>query len=211
MAATGWLRRHPAWVDVGLIVAGLLLFRYAMRAGETGLAVLWAAGTLLTVWRLIRRPWLDRHPRDWTQIWTSTFRFNLGCGIVSLGLAAAATVSAVAASGSDRIVDAVYAAVLYAFGTFFALGAVGFHRYRSGRPLGRLSWVFYRPFRRGCSYCADDSNLSAGNLEQLAGGEALQGLLVKCPRCGWHYLLSPHGPKQTVHVTDRWATARVLN
>lgn len=68
MAATGWLGRHPAWVDIGLIVAGLLLVRYALWAGETGLAVLWVACTLLTVWRLIRRPWLERHPRDWTEI-----------------------------------------------------------------------------------------------------------------------------------------------
>jgi hypothetical protein len=209
MATTGWLRRHPVWVDVGLIVVGLLLFRYAVLTGETGLAVLWAGATLLIAWRLIRRPWLKRHSQDWTQIWTSAFRFNLGGSILSLGLAVAATISAVLASGGDRILEASYAAVLYVCCGFLGLGAVGVHRYRSGRPLRRLSWVFRRPFRRGCSYCSDLSKLSAGNLNQLAGAEALQGLLVRCPRCGWHYLLSPHGPEQAVHVPDRWVAARL--
>jgi hypothetical protein len=105
--------------------------------------VYWAVTGLVGVHLLVRSVRPKRRPRDWTQIWTSAFRFNLGVGIVSLGFAVTATIAAVPVSGGDRIRYAVLAGVLYVIGAFFGLGAIGFHRYRSGRPLRRLSWVFH--------------------------------------------------------------------
>jgi hypothetical protein len=197
--------RPWAW----LWIAGVVFFSYrfveSVRDGHVGSAVFAAVTALFGVRLLVRSFRPQQRPRDWTQAWTSAFRFNLGSSILGFGFAVLATISAVQASGSDRIRYAVLAGVLYVIGAFFGLGTVGFHRYRSGRPLRRLSWVFRSSFRRGCAYCADDSNMNSGNLEQLTGDEARQMLLVKCPRCGWLYLLSPHGPRQAAHITDSQA------
>jgi hypothetical protein len=197
--------RSWAW----LWTTGIVFFSYrfieSVRDGHVGSAVFAAVTTLIGVRLLVRSFRLQQRPRDWAQTWTSAFRFNLGSSILGLGFAVLATISAVQASGGDRIRYAVLAGALYVIGVFFGLGTVGIHRYRSGRPLRGFSWVFRSSFRRGCTYCADDSNMNSQNLEQLASDEARQAIVVRCPRCGWLYLLSPHGPRQAAHITDSQA------
>lgn len=40
---------------------------------------------------------------------------------------------------------------------------------------------------RGCDFCRDDQNMCSGHIEQVASSQA-EGLLLRCPRCGWLYL-----------------------
>src|SRR5262245_149764 len=140
--------RTWAW----LWIAGIAFFSYrfieSVRDSHVGAAVFTAVTALICVRGLVRSLRPRQRPRDWAWIWVSAFRFNLGSSILGFGFAALATVAAVQASGGDRIRYTVLAGVLYVIGGFFGLGAVGVHRFRSGQPLRRLSWVFHRSFRR---------------------------------------------------------------
>lgn len=61
---------------------------------------------------------------------------------------------------------------------------------------------------RGCGYCADDSNLYFGHVEQIGSSDALRKLLLRCPRCGWLYEASASGPKDAVHISPSDAERR---
>jgi hypothetical protein len=177
-------RRSSPWVPIALLVLGSLLFGSAGLNGYVILAVLYAAATLHVGWGLIRRYWRKRHPPTWTQVMNTASRYLIGVSIVDFEIAVLAIIAAVRASGGDRILGAVFAGVLTVGGGILVANAVAVSRYRSGRPPGRLSWLARRSaYERGCAYCADDSNMSAEDLEQLAGDEARQMVLVRCPRC----------------------------
>jgi hypothetical protein len=202
MLASGRPRRSsPAWVEVGFLVLSTLLCLYAVQRGNIGVAGLLAGSAVFSAWLARVRYRFKQRPPDWTQATTMALHFFIGSGVVLLGIAVLATISAVRASGGDRILWAVGAGVLYVLVADQVLSAVAVNRYRSGQRIGRLAWVFPLAFRRGCAYCADDSNMDSGHLEQLAGNEARQMVLVKCRTCGWLYVISLHAPTDAVHVT----------
>jgi hypothetical protein len=187
-------------------VLGVLLFRTAVLDGHTVLALAYAAATLHVGWLLIRRHWRKRHPPGWTKVMNTASRWITGVSTFAFGTAVLATISAVRTSGDDRILWAVGAGVLSVCGAVTVANTVALHRYRSGRPLGRLSWTVRRSsFQRGCAYCADDSNMSAENLEHLAGDEDRQMVLVRCPRCDWLYVIPLHPPSEVIHITESQA------
>jgi hypothetical protein len=201
-------RSSRAWVEIGFLVLGSLGCLYYVQRGNIGLAGLLAGAAVFSAWRVRLRHRFKQRPPDWTQVTTMGLQFHIGSGIVILGIAVLATISADRASGGDRILWAVGAGVLYVLVTDQVLSAIAVYRYRSGRRIGRLAWMYPLALRRGCTYCADDSNMDSAHLDQLAGNEARQMVLVKCPTCGWLYVISLHKPRDAIHVTggqaDLW-------
>jgi hypothetical protein len=61
---------------------------------------------------------------------------------------------------------------------------------------------------RGCEYCADDANMFFGHVEQVASNEATRRLLMRCPRCGSFYEVTPAGPAHAARLTQAEAAAR---
>jgi hypothetical protein len=55
---------------------------------------------------------------------------------------------------------------------------------------------------RGCNYCADDDNMYFGHVEQIGSSEALQMILLRCPRCGWLYQASASGPNDATRISS---------
>jgi hypothetical protein len=198
MPATGWWSgRLSPWAHIGIIVVCLPLSLNGMLRGTTGVAVVCGGLAVLDVWLVIRRLRLGQRSRDPAQMWTFARRFLLASSIFTFGLAVLATNSAVQASGGDRVLFAVCAGVLYEFGVVMMLSAL-------------VVQMFRRGFRRGCPYCAEDSNMYFGHLEQFAGNEARREIL-RCPKCGWLYEMSPLAPREAVHITDREAATRFLD
>src|SRR5262245_13237420 len=111
MPASWTPRRSSPWVPIGLVGLGLLLFGSAVLDGHVILAVLYAAVTLHVGWGLIRRYWRKRHPPGWTQVMNTASRYLVGVSIVAFGIAVLAIISAVRASGGDRILWAGAAGV----------------------------------------------------------------------------------------------------
>jgi hypothetical protein len=87
------------------------------------------------------------------------------------------------------------------------------------RASSRSGWPHRRTLRfihvgdayslgRSCDYCADDSNMYYGHVEQIDSSEARQTLLLRCPCCGSLYEISPRGAMEATRLTDREAAER---
>ena len=61
---------------------------------------------------------------------------------------------------------------------------------------------------RGCEYCVDDHNMYFGHVMQIGSSEASAKLLLKCPRCGWLYEMSPRGPNNATPISAAEAATR---
>lgn len=61
---------------------------------------------------------------------------------------------------------------------------------------------------RGCGYCAEDSNMFFGHVDQIASSEASHTLLLRCPRCDSHYQVAARGPARATRLTIAEAMAR---
>ena len=189
------------WVLAGLLFANVLISLNGVRRGDVSESMLGVGAAVLFAWLLIRRRRLKRHPQSWDQATTSTFRFFAGSSIVCLGFAVLLTILAIQAEGGRRIFLVIGVGVLSVCGAIPALYAVATHRLRSGRPLGRLAWLMRRAWERGCAICGDNAKMYSGQLE-LARDEARAVALVRCPRCGWLYVLPTQGPREAVRVNE---------
>lgn len=198
MPATGWSGRLSPWAHIGAIAGCLLLFVTGLLLGNIEVAVLGAGLALLAGWLLVRWWSLEQRPQAPAQMWAFAFRFLVGSGVIALGLAVLTTHAAFQASGGARILYAVLAGVMYECGAVAALSAVAVHMLR-------------RVYRRGCAYCADDSNMNVGHLEQPAGSEGRKEILLRCPKCGWLYEVSPLEPREVTHIADSDVASRLLN
>ena len=198
MPKTGWSGRLTPWAHIGTIGVGLLLSLTGVLRGNTETAVVGGGLAVLTAWLLIRRLRLEQRPQPPAQMWTFAFRFLIGSSVVAIGLAVLATLSAAQASGGTRILYAVIAGLLFEIGAVTALSTVAIHMFR-------------RAYRRGCAYCADDTHMNVGHLEQPAGSETRKEILLRCPKCGWLYEVSPLEPREVVHIADTEVATRLLN
>ena len=167
-----------------MAIAGCLLLSVSgVVRGDTPLAVVGGALALLAGWLLVRRLRLGRHPQAPAQMWAFAFRFLIGSSVIAFGLAILTTYAAIQAAGGARILYVVVAGLMYECGAVTALSAVAVHMLR-------------RSYRRGCAYCADDSNMNLEHLEQPAGSEGRKEILLRCPQCGWCF----SGSGYSVHV-----------
>jgi len=198
MPATGWSGRLSPWVHIVAIAGCLLLSVTAVLRGHPAFAVVGGALALLAGWLLVRRLRLVRHPQAPAQMWAFAFRFLIGSSVIALGLAILTTYAAFQASGGARILYAIVAGLMYECGAVAALSAVAVHMLR-------------RAYRRGCAYCADDSNMNLEHLEQPAGSEGRKEILLRCPQCGWLYEVSPLEPSEVTHIADSDVASRLLN